>query len=50
MKEYQRVKKPIVFVSYNEADKDVTREVSLFLISENICGLINGKFLLEILL
>lgn len=36
MKEYQRVKTPIAFISYNKADKDVAREVALFLTSENI--------------
>jgi len=36
MKTYQREKKPLVFVSYNKGDKDVAREIALFLTSENI--------------
>ncbi|NMC75993.1 MAG: TIR domain-containing protein [Candidatus Methanofastidiosa archaeon] len=36
MKEYQRVNSPLVFISYNKADKDVSREIALFLASVNI--------------
>ena len=36
MKEYSKVKTPFVFISYNKADKDIAREIALFLTSENI--------------
>ncbi|MHA1368997.1 MAG: TIR domain-containing protein [Promethearchaeota archaeon] len=36
MKNNPNVKRLLVFISYNKADKDVAREIALFLTSENI--------------
>lgn len=36
MKDFQKVKTTLVFISHNKADKDVAREIALFLAAENI--------------
>lgn len=36
MKEHQKVESFLVFISHNKADKDMAREIALFLASENI--------------
>lgn len=36
MKDFQKVRPNLIFISYNKADKDVAREIALFLAAENI--------------
>lgn len=36
MKDFQKVKSTLVFIIHNKADKDVAREIALFLVAENI--------------